>query len=72
MGDAWAEAEQAYQEGNAALVAGDHARAQVLFAKAQAATWFWMGQTMEAARLTFLQFVGELPQDIDTGTPVGK
>lgn len=72
MGDAWAEAEAAYVQGNEALQAGDHAKAQVLFAKAQAATWFWMGMTMEAARITFLQFVGELPKDISTDTPAGS
>lgn len=71
MGDAWAEAEEAYQQGNEALQAGDHARAQVLYTKAQAATWFWMGQTMEAARLAFLQFVGEVPP-LQTDQPAGK
>ena len=71
MEDAWAEAEQAYQQGNDALMAGDHAKAQVLFTKSQAATWFWLGQTLEAARITFLQFVGELPP-LQTDQPAGK
>jgi hypothetical protein len=71
MDDAWAEAEMAYQQGNDALQAGDHAKAQVLYTKAQAATWFWMGQTMEAARLAFLQFVGEAPP-LQTDQPNAK
>jgi hypothetical protein len=71
MGDAWAEAEEAYLKGNEALEAGDIARAHALFAKAQAANWFWMGQTMEAARIAFLQFVGELPA-LQTDQPTGK
>lgn len=71
MGDAWAEAEEAYLQGNEAMQAGDHARAQVLYTKAQAATWFWMGQTMEAARVAFLQFVGEVPP-LQTDQPAGK
>lgn len=71
MGDAWAEAEEAYLQGNEAMQAGDHAKAQVLYTKAQAATWFWMGQTMEAARVAFLQFVGEVPP-LQTDQPAGK
>lgn len=71
MGDAWAEAEEAYLQGNEALQAGDNARAQALYTKAQAATWFWMGQTMEAGRLAFLQFVGEAPP-LQTDQPAGR
>lgn len=70
MFDSWAEAEQAYQAGNEALNKGEFQQAQVLFTKSQTATWFWIAESMEAARIAFLQFVGELPKEPANGEPV--
>lgn len=66
--DSWKEAEDAYRAG-AELLATDTAKAHAKFAQAQAATWFWMAETMEATRLTLLQFIGQLPPDTGEGQP---